>query len=107
MRRNLTLIAVMAMLAMMFMTAAAFAADGAAVYKAKCASCHGQTGAGDTGIGKSLKLRDFSSADVQKQTDADLTTLISKGKGKMPAYDGKLSADEIKAVVATIRTFKK
>ena len=105
--KSLTPIAVIALLGMMFITAAAFAADGAAVYKAKCASCHGQTGAGDTGIGKSLKLRDFSSADVQKQTDADLTTVIAKGKGKMPAYDGKLSADEIKAVVATIRTFKK
>lgn len=107
MRKNLTLIAVMAMVAMMFVTVAGFAADGAAVYKAKCASCHGASGAGDTGIGKSLKLRDFSTPDVQKQTDADLTTVVSKGKGKMPAYEGKLSADEIKAVVAQIRTFKK
>ena len=107
MRKQLTLIAVIALTGILFLTAGAFAADGAAVYKAKCASCHGQTGAGDTGIGKSLKLRDFSTADVQKQSDADLTTVISKGKGKMPAYDGKLTADEIKAVVATIRTFKK
>ena len=107
MRKNLPLVAVMALLGLMFIATGAFAADGAAIYKAKCASCHGQTGAGDTGIGKSLKLRDFGTADVQKQSDADLTTVISKGKGKMPAYDGKLSADEIKALVAQIRTFKK
>jgi len=41
-------------------------ADGGAdTYKAKCAACHGATGAGDTAMGKNLKLRDLGSADVQ------------------------------------------
>ena len=82
-------------------------ADGAADFKAKCAACHGATGAGDTTMGKNLKLKDLGSAEVQKQSDDELTALIGKGKGKMPAYDGKLSKDQISDVVKFIRTLKK
>jgi cytochrome c5 len=39
-------------------------------------------------------------------TDAQLTEIVAKGKNKMPAYDGKLTADQIKALVAHMRTFK-
>lgn len=101
------LVLMLAVLAVMLAPLHLFAADGAAIYKAKCASCHGATGAGDTGMGKNLKLRALGSADVQKSSDADLTKVISDGKGKMPAYKSKLSADEIKAVVTFIRTLKK
>src|SRR5690349_1573943 len=82
-------------------------ADGAATYKAKCAMCHGPDGAGQTPMGKNLKLRDLRSAEVQKQTDAELVKWITDGKGKMPAYKGKLAPAEIDAVVAFIRTLKK
>jgi mono/diheme cytochrome c family protein len=81
--------------------------DGGAIYKSKCAMCHGPDGAGQTTMGKNLKLRDLRSADVQKQTDAELVKIISDGKGKMPAYKGKLGAADIDAVVAYIRTLKK
>jgi cytochrome c6 len=81
--------------------------DGAAIYKAKCAMCHGPDGAGQTAMGKNLKVRDLRSADVQKQTDAELTKLIVDGKGKMPAYKGKLNDAEVKALVAFIRSIKK
>ncbi len=90
----------------MAVAGAAFA-DGAAVFTGKCAMCHGKGGAGDTGMGKSLKIRDLASADVQKLTDADITKIVTDGKGKMPAYKGKLSDDEIKSVVAFIRSLKK
>ena len=81
--------------------------DGAAIYKSKCAMCHGPDGAGQTTMGKNLKLRDLRAADVQKQSDADLTKIISAGKGKMPAYKGKVSDAEITALVAFIRSIKK
>jgi len=84
-----------------------FADGGADTFKAKCAACHGASGAGDTTMGKNLKLRDLGSADVQKQSDDELTTTITKGKGKMPSYDGKLSKDQIADVVKFIRTLKK
>ena len=86
---------------------ASFAEGGADTFKAKCAACHGATGAGDTAMGKNLKLRDLGSADVQKQSDDELTTIVTKGKGKMPAYDGKLTKEQITDVVKYIRTLKK
>jgi cytochrome c6 len=82
-------------------------ADGAADFKAKCAACHGATGAGDTAMGKNMKIRDLASADVQAQTDAQLNDIITKGKNKMPAYDGKLSKDQISDLVKYIRSLKK
>ena len=81
--------------------------DGAAIYKAKCAMCHGADGAGQTAMGKNMKLRDLRSAEVQKQTDAELVKWIADGKGKMPAYKGKLTPADIDALVAFIRTLKK
>ncbi len=86
----------------------AVAADtGADLYGAKCASCHGKDGAGATPMGKNLKLKDLGSADVQKASDADLKTVIDKGKGKMPAYGGKLTPAQIDELVKHIRSFKK
>lgn len=81
--------------------------DGAAIFKSKCAMCHGPDGAGQTTMGKNLKLKDLRSAEVQKLTDAQLGTMISNGKGKMPAYKGKLSAADIEALVGFIRSIKK
>ena len=81
-------------------------ADGAADYKAKCAGCHGADGKGDTSMGKMMKIRDLGSADVQSQSDADLANIITNGKGKMPKYDGKLTADQINDLVKYIRTLK-
>ena len=85
----------------------ASADDAAAVYKAKCAMCHGPDGAGQTPTGKSMKVRDLASPDVQKVSDADMAKLIENGKGKMPAYKGKLDAAAIDGLVKLIRTFAK
>lgn len=81
--------------------------DGANLFKAKCAACHGTEGSGDTTLGKSMKIRDFHSPDVQKQTDAELTGMITTGKGAMPAYKGKLTDDQIKQIVGYIRDLAK
>ncbi len=83
-----------------------FADGGMDVFKGKCAMCHGADGKGATAMGKSLKLRDLSSADVQKQSDAELATIITNGKEKMPKYDGKLTKDQINDVVKYLRTLK-
>ena len=82
-------------------------AQGGDLFKAKCAACHGATGAGDTTMGKAMKIRDLGSADVQKQSDDELAGVIGKGKGKMPAYDGKLTKDQIGDLVKYIRSLKK
>lgn len=90
-----------------FTSAPAHAQSGAALYKAKCAMCHGVDGKGETSVGKSLKLRDLGSPEVQKQTDAELFAITADGKGKMLGYKGKLTDAQIKDVVAFMRTFKK
>jgi len=83
------------------------AEDGPALYKAKCAGCHGATGAGDTSVGKSLKVTPLSGADVQKLSDADIQKVITGGKGKMPAIGKTFTPDQLKALVTVIRSFAK
>jgi len=85
----------------------AAADDGAATYKAKCAMCHGADGKGDTPMGKKLGLRDFASPEVQKMSDDELIAVTTKGKNKMPAYENKLSAAQIKDVITYIRQLAK
>lgn len=86
---------------------AAVADDGPAIYKSKCAMCHGPDGAGQTPAGKSMKARDLRSDDVQKAKDEDLEKIIANGKGKMPAYKGKLTEAEIDSLVKYIRELGK
>ena len=73
-----------------------------ATFKAKCAACHGADAKGKP----AMKTRDWSSPDVQKMSDADLTAVITNGKSPMPAYK-TLTADQVKDLVAYVRTFKK
>jgi mono/diheme cytochrome c family protein len=77
-------------------------AAGEATYKAKCAGCHGADGKGK----EVMKTRDLASPDVQKQSDADLSGIITNGKGKMPPYKS-LSAEQVKDLVSYIRSLKK
>jgi mono/diheme cytochrome c family protein len=93
-------------LALMFSTYT-FADNGADIYKTKCSACHGKNGAGDTMLGKNLKLRPLGSDDVQKQSDDELFTIISKGRKRMPPFDRKLSKDQIHDLVKYIRSLKK
>jgi len=79
------------------------AGAGKATYNSKCAACHAPDGSGNTATGKNLKLRDLRSADVQKMSDAELTNIISKGKGKMSPYQTSLGSEKIGQVVAYIR----
>ena len=78
-------------------------ADAGATFKAKCAICHGADGKGK----ESMKTPDFTSADVQKKSDADLGGIITNGKPpKMPAYK-TMTPDQVKDMVAFIRSLKK
>jgi len=86
----------------------AYAQDsGAATYKAKCQMCHAADGSGDTPAGKAMKALSFERPEAIKTSDADLTAIVKNGKGKMPAYSGKLSDAQITEVVAYIRTLQK
>jgi len=77
-------------------------AAGEATFKAKCAGCHGADGKGK----EVMKTGDLASADVQNISDADLSGIITNGKGKMPAYKS-LTPDQVKDLVSYIRSLKK
>lgn len=98
--------ALLAALSVLIQPARADTAGAEATYKAKCATCHGPDGKGETPTGKSLKVKDFSSEDVQKASDADLAGTIAAGKGKMPAYK-TLTPDQVKDLVGYIRSLGK
>jgi cytochrome c6 len=98
---------ILATIPVVFVFSAGARADGAGDFKAKCAMCHGADGTGSTATGKALKVRDLGSSDVQGQTDAQLTDIVTNGKGKMPAYKGKLTNPQIKELVGFIRSLAK
>lgn len=79
----------------------------AAVYKQKCVSCHGADGKGETPAGKAMKVSSFASPETGKMSDDELAGVIANGKGKMPKYGASMKPDEIKAMVAYIRTLGK
>jgi len=96
------------MVSMMASAGMAAAGDAAALWGQHCASCHGKDGSGSTMMGKKLELKDYRDAAVQSSfTDAEAAKVIKGGKGKMKPYGAKLSDDDIKALVAYVRSLKK
>jgi mono/diheme cytochrome c family protein len=77
---------------------------GADIYKAKCAKCHGEDGQAHTLAGRMTKAADLKSPMVTGSSDADLIGVVTNGKKKMPAFGKKLSEDQIKSVVAYVRS---
>jgi cytochrome c6 len=84
-----------------------FAQSGEAVYKAKCQSCHGAQGVPNPGIAKAMGVKPASDPSVKAESEAQMIAITTYGKGKMPAFKGKLSDAEIKASVDYFRTFAK
>ena len=82
-------------------------AAGKDTYTAKCQMCHGADGLGATPAGKAMKAIPFNDPQILSQSEADLMAATKNGKGKMPAYTGKLSDGDIKAVVTYIHTLQK
>ncbi len=83
----------------------AYADDAAATYKAKCAMCHGADGKGSA-MGQKMGVRDLTAPPASAESDQDWITITTKGKAKMPSYDGKLTGDQIKDLVKFLRTLK-
>ena len=76
---------------------------GADVFNKQCIGCHGTDGRAQTETGKKVGAADLTSTAVQQETDSNLATIVQDGKGKMPSFEGKLSNNEINAVIAYVR----
>ena len=103
---NVAVLTVAIALAVVLTLSVSANAQAADLFKSKCAMCHGADGSGSA-MGKKMGAHDFTAAEVQKMSDAELTDTIGNGKNKMPKYADKLKPEEIKGLVAYIRTLKK
>jgi cytochrome c553 len=111
--KKLTLLA--SLIAGLALTAGALrAAEAADNWAKNCASCHGKDGAGKTKAGKLLGVKDLTDAAYQKTFTDDQAFKSLKegetgadGKVKMKPIADKMSDDEIKAIVAYVRTLAK
>lgn len=89
------------------------AADAKELYEKDCAKCHGADGKGETKMGKKYSCKDYTDAKVQAELKDDAAIKAIKeglkdkdGKQVMKPAEG-LSDDEIKGLIAYMRTFKK
>ena len=86
-------------------TITAFAqGSGADTYKAKCLMCHAADGTASGPAGKAMNVPSFKAS---KQTEAEMIAETKAGKGKMPAFAGKLTDAQIKDVVGYVKTLQK
>jgi mono/diheme cytochrome c family protein len=84
-------------------SSAGSAADGAAIFKAHCAKCHGDAGKSDTAIGKSMKVPALAGdAKIAAMSAPEIAGVI-KGNAKHPAAIKSLSADDVNAVAAFVK----
>jgi cytochrome c553 len=91
----------------------ASAADAKANWDTLCGKCHGEDGKGQTKMGQKLGVKDFTDGKVQADLKDETATKAIKegmkdadGKTLMKPFD-TLSDDEVKALVAYVRAFKK
>ncbi len=80
--------------------------DVKSVYSAKCSHCHGADGAGNTALGRALRLRDMRSPEAQKFSDDEVIAIIASGTdgGRMPGFRKKLGSEMVEQLAAYVRT---
>lgn len=94
-------------------TALASGAGTGALWNRYCASCHGHDGSGNTAMGRKEGARDYRNSAVQASfSNSEAFAAIErgvkrKGKVKMMGFGHKLSDNEIRALVAYVRHFRK
>ncbi|OLD15455.1 MAG: hypothetical protein AUI85_11380 [Acidobacteriales bacterium 13_1_40CM_3_55_5] len=91
---------------LLLISTCSLAETAAETYKTTCAMCHGPDGKGETALGKNLHAKDLTSDEVRKKSDAELSTIIVKGKENMPGFEGRLTQAQINGLVKYIRSLK-
>lgn len=81
--------------------------DGAAVFAEACARCHGPGGQPPPQMVDSLGVRDLTAGEFRgRRSLAQIEDQVRRGSanGRMPAFTGALSEDQVKAVAAYVMT---
>lgn len=80
-----------------------------ALFKEKCARCHGEDGRGETVIGQMVGAPDFTDESWwnEEKNERRFVRSITEGRGDMPAFGKKLPRPDIKALAAYVKTFRK
>jgi mono/diheme cytochrome c family protein len=81
------------------------------LFRHNCARCHGADGAGDTPLGHTYNTPDFTDPGWWRKhsnitSTKSLVSIVSNGKGGMPAYGKKLKPTEIRHLVDYVRRFR-
>jgi mono/diheme cytochrome c family protein len=76
--------------------------DGATLYRAKCAACHGADAAGKP----AAKIPSLVSDEIKKTSDDDLAKAIVE-KPKHPGMVKSLATDQVKMIVTYVRSLQK
>lgn len=83
-------------------------ANAIALFVSNCAKCHGKDGRAKTFKAKFNHARNLTEATWQDAiSDEHMYESILKGKGKMPAFEKRLSRPEIAGLVTYVRTLKR
>src|SRR5438309_6033235 len=81
------------------------------LFRSNCARCHGADGRSDTPLGHTYRAPDFTDPEWWRKhsgitSTVRLVSIISRGKGGMPAFGKKLKRKEIKLLVNYVRRFR-
>jgi len=83
-------------------------ADAPALYARQCAPCHGAAGVPNAAMARSMGIPDLTDArGMATRPDSVLEASVAGGKGKMQGYRARLSAEQIHALVAYVKTLRR
>ena len=99
-------LASLVLIACLALAGAAFAARWSSRIQGQVRDVSWPNGVASSAMAKSMGLTPLNSPDVQKTSAADMTALVANTKGKMTACEGKLSHEEISAVVTYVKGLK-
>ena len=104
MPRTLALASILAIAGLAYpIVAAAEPGDGAKLYEANCAKCHGADGHGDTPMGKAMKAASLVAPKWAAQDSADAVVSAFRANPKHKSVASKVSDDDLRAIAVHIR----
>jgi mono/diheme cytochrome c family protein len=87
----------------LFVPAVSAQETSSGLYKSKCALCHAPDGSASGPVGKQMNVPNLRLRQAQALTNEQWIQIVEDGKGRMPAFKGRLSDEQIRQVVSYLR----